>query len=1469
MAYDLRDRVTEVVLTSRDRESRLKRSSAGYDNRTGELATVCQFQDSAAGNDPCKDLEYIPVQASALEQARKARVAQHLYERDDRGNLIRYVTPVNADGFFVVKRFSFDGVMSLVEVQERTDYCRVAVDGEPKGGCLGGASSRYGTYQSWSEDIDWRQAVATTECDINRNGMHRDLDPAGRIVSVSASWNVEPGKAPLKCVSPDNSNSSSWPPLARYQYRLPARPQDIAWIAPKVRVTRTVDGRLYKFANDPSVLTGKRDLVSEIFVDQLGRDVLSLAESDICIPGTETPDGATCISRSRFTLSGLTTFDALDRPLSNHLPVAMADLLPIDQSTIASLPSANVSSSRTILDGFDRPLSVRLPDGNGYGFSYGIAEIGANSMVHRTVMRDARCIPSATDRDLRGNITAVHELAHKGNGNGYGKHSTGSSYDPSAFATIEANGWVKRVAVTSGQQVMTCSEGDPDNTGLITTPLSDPLVNQIAGLARLTATYRYDQLNRLIAVELPPEEGLSAAVTQVESAHKIQVAYDGLSRRVAIADPDRGFDFLSYDLASNVVCKRSGPRVSAGRSFEEALASFQREALRTQAGGARADGEDLCLAPSANPVVDRTIRQLFDYDRMTAVQYVAPTPTDGGRKNVNFEFGNAEDINENRAGRQTRIRDVTGESRTLRYSEIGLPALTLRRFAALLRKGYSSNDTPIGEIREENLYDSWGVLSRTTLTGVVNSIRSDGSNDTAANRQLNVKQSTWYRYSPAGQVAEILVGESCTRPQDQQSEWTTGTPDCRDVVPPVRFLADAAFDERGNPLRLEYGHGVVTRDTFDPDSNRLRSSSSRIGVPCIEFGPDDDCSKTSPPILFQNVDYEYDAAGLLTSYLNSPKYADPCAGGDCPAITTQHAAIQGLLITNSANRFAYDEVGRLKLSKRAVASFDREASYRRFGDDELRSMRPSQFEINEEFQFSDNHLLKGLRRTVKTGWAGGGLASPQTTSIQHVYSGGRPNAPDRTTIVKPQEPYSERQTFDQDSRGRLSNVDCSGCLRQKPEIALSISSRELVWDPDDTMAQGLFQTEPTEPQNTPDRRKTGYFNEVTQSYDFLGNRVIKRSRALKIRASGHQEKADLSETVYFDERLSVTRQPGKVPEALYHILNGPRKMGSKWIGGEGIFSYHAQISTQSISDVVYARGDDPTTARIHKQLEYAPFGEVLIGREATIVEATRDPKGRSRLAQPEFRFDGKEYDRESGLSYFGARFYDQRLGLWLSPDPANDLYLRGELAGGIYKAQNLGAYTFAWGDPVNHFDVHGYYPAYAADHAQQIGSIDEVVTEINNMRVIGPDHQVISNIGRLKGRDAHLALVSLGQVNTPKPSPLNKILVDPNSKRFVKTKEGEIDVAHFLFHAGRGARPSSYADKIGHILVTKVEGFATELWQGAFKNTRHSAFSDEDLPSNQRGQDFGSFEFDPKSDQTLGEQVKSYFNKYLIDPEQR
>jgi RHS repeat-associated protein len=61
-------------------------------------------------------------------------------------------------------------------------------------------------------------------------------------------------------------------------------------------------------------------------------------------------------------------------------------------------------------------------------------------------------------------------------------------------------------------------------------------------------------------------------------------------------------------------------------------------------------------------------------------------------------------------------------------------------------------------------------------------------------------------------------------------------------------------------------------------------------------------------------------------------------------------------------------------------------------------------------------------------------------------------------------------------------------------------------------------------------------------------------------------------------------------------------------------------------------------------------------------------------------FMGKEIDEESGLSFFGARYYNPEIGRWISRD---------DLAGETFEPQTLNRYAYVNNNPLKYLDLSG------------------------------------------------------------------------------------------------------------------------------------------------------------------------------------
>jgi RHS repeat-associated protein len=62
-----------------------------------------------------------------------------------------------------------------------------------------------------------------------------------------------------------------------------------------------------------------------------------------------------------------------------------------------------------------------------------------------------------------------------------------------------------------------------------------------------------------------------------------------------------------------------------------------------------------------------------------------------------------------------------------------------------------------------------------------------------------------------------------------------------------------------------------------------------------------------------------------------------------------------------------------------------------------------------------------------------------------------------------------------------------------------------------------------------------------------------------------------------------------------------------------------------------------------QHVEYVPFGEVFI-------------EERNNTWNTPYLFNAKELDEETGLYYYGARYYDSRVSVWLGIDPMGEKY---------------------------------------------------------------------------------------------------------------------------------------------------------------------------------------------------------------------
>ena len=102
-----------------------------------------------------------------------------------------------------------------------------------------------------------------------------------------------------------------------------------------------------------------------------------------------------------------------------------------------------------------------------------------------------------------------------------------------------------------------------------------------------------------------------------------------------------------------------------------------------------------------------------------------------------------------------------------------------------------------------------------------------------------------------------------------------------------------------------------------------------------------------------------------------------------------------------------------------------------------------------------------------------------------------------------------------------------------------------------------------------------------------------------------------------------------------------------------------------------------------QHIEYVPFGEAFI-------------EERNNTWNTPYLFNAMEYDEETGMYYYGARYYEPRISLWMSVDPISiydprnsENYLDGEHNDGVYNYRNLNPYIYCYQSPISLVDPNG------------------------------------------------------------------------------------------------------------------------------------------------------------------------------------
>jgi len=199
-------------------------------------------------------------------------------------------------------------------------------------------------------------------------------------------------------------------------------------------------------------------------------------------------------------------------------------------------------------------------------------------------------------------------------------------------------------------------------------------------------------------------------------------------------------------------------------------------------------------------------------------------------------------------------------------------------------------------------------------------------------------------------------------------------------------------------------------------------------------------------------------------------------------------------------------------------------------------------------------------------------------------------------------------------------------------------------------------------------------NETDYLYDYNGERALKRGIH--------------GETWYVDKYYQLQNAHQAEKQIFVGDTRGVTRLGEDNAydhdyEGANVYYYHPD-HLGSTTFVTRSDGHE------WEHMEYTPYGQQWVD------------EGPDRTAIV-YRFTSKEYDTETGLYYFGARYMDPVTARWMSADPAMGKYLpemptsddvrkrNGDLPGegGIFNLFNLATFDYGSNNPLKYADPDG------------------------------------------------------------------------------------------------------------------------------------------------------------------------------------
>jgi RHS repeat-associated protein len=597
----------------------------------------------------------------------------------------------------------------------------------------------------------------------------------------------------------------------------------------------------------------------------------------------------------------------------------------------------------------------------------------------------------------------------------------------------------------------------------------------------------------------------------------------------------------------------------------------------------------------------------------------------GNRSSVTDGQGNTTRYEYDVRGQLIKAIDANGQSTFYQYDANG------NRSSVTDANGKTTTFEYDFEGQMTSMTDAMGYTTSFTYGGSAGCYSCGGGVDKLTKLTDAKGQSTLFKYDPLGN----LIRE--TDPQGHRTEYDYDAAErVASKTDPNGNTIRYSYDTLGRLVAKAYPDGKQATFSYDAEGNLLSAQNQNIAYG-FTYDPSDRLASVADSSGTQ-IDYTYDASGNRTSLSSSSGIDISCQYDDLgrlAQIGSQAGNIAfgyddlgrrgNLIFPNGvATTYTYDDLGRLTDLLTATGSsiiaknnYTHDAVGNRMSNQDARN--------TTNYTYDDIYRLTVAESNTPGNSPGKGNVTGKGTS----------NATDH-----------QREFYSYDQVGnRTASSEHSAYSHNSGNELLSADAATYAYD-----ANGN-RTSKTTPSGTT-TYSWDYENRLTQvvipsgqavsfTYDPFGRRVSKTV-------------GDIVTTYTYDSE-----------DILFETSNG--ELGNIYIHGPGIDEPLALVGKKGTS---YYHADGLGSivamtdglARNVQQYEYDSFGN------------QHDMK--NRIKQP-YGYTGREHDRETGLRYYRARYYDGEVGRFISEDPIG------------FKSGDTNLYAYVGNDAINNIDPSG------------------------------------------------------------------------------------------------------------------------------------------------------------------------------------